>query len=391
VTPGTNGRAQDNVLEVRDLYVEFHTKLGIVRAVNGVSFEVGRGKVVGIVGESGCGKSITAFSILQLVPPPGLITGGQIVLHPAGKSPMNLLEYGRNSVAMRAVRGRHVGMIFQEPMTALNPCYTVGDQITEGILLHQTSDPKEAEAQAIDIVERVGLPQPKRLMASFPHQLSGGMRQRAMIALALSCRPDLLLADEPTTALDVTTQAQILDVMRELQNDFGMSIIFVTHNLGVVAQMCDEVAVMYLGRIVEHASIDELFDDPKHPYTRALMRSIPQLGNRQKGRLAAIAGSVPGAYVHIPGCPFHPRCPAAMPGICDTHVPQLLPVGDGSATVSCFLHHPPSGAATLPSPSGAPVEGPPSLEIGAARVATAAAPAGGEGSASARAMETRPL
>jgi peptide/nickel transport system ATP-binding protein len=352
VTPAANGRAQDNVLEVRDLQVQFHTKLGIVRAVNGVSFEVRRGKVLGVVGESGCGKSITAFSIMQLVPPPGRIIGGEIVLHPAGKPPVNLLQYGRNSDEMRAIRGRHIGMIFQEPMTALNPCYTVGDQITEGILLHQTDDRKRAEAQAIDIVQRVGLPQPKRLMGSFPHQLSGGMRQRAMIALALSCRPDLLLADEPTTALDVTTQAQILDVMRELQNDFGMSIVFVTHNLGVVAQMCDEVAVMYLGRIVERASVEELFDDPKHPYTRALMRSIPQLGNQQKGRLAAIKGTVPGAYAQIAGCPFHPRCPAAMPGVCDTLEPRLLPVANGATSVSCFLHHPPDGVA-VPTHAGA--------------------------------------
>jgi peptide/nickel transport system ATP-binding protein len=337
--------AADNVLEVRDLRVQFHTKLGVVRAVNGVSFEVPRGKVLGVVGESGCGKSITAFAVMQMVPPPGDIAEGSIVLRPNGQPAVDVLKYGRNSEEMRAIRGRHIGMIFQEPMTALNPCYTIGDQITEGILLHRSKDPKEAVTRALDILNRVGLPQPKRLMGTYPHELSGGMRQRAMIALALSCHPDLLLADEPTTALDVTTQAQILDVMRELQSDFGMSIVFVTHNLGVVAQMCDEVAVMYLGRIVERASVEELFDDPKHPYTRALMRSIPQLGSRRKGRLAAIEGGVPNAYSQVPGCSFHPRCPVMMPGVCETITPRLLPVKDGTQ-VACFLHHNPDGSET---------------------------------------------
>jgi peptide/nickel transport system ATP-binding protein len=345
IQPPPPTSAAENVLEVRDLRVEFNTKLGIVRAVNGVSFGVPRGKVLGIVGESGCGKSVTAFAVMQLIAPPGQIKGGSITLRPTGKAPVNILDYGRNSDEMRAIRGRHIGMIFQEPMTALNPCYTVGDQITEGILLHHTKDRKEAASLAIDILQRVGLPQPKRLMTTYPHQLSGGMRQRAMIALALSCRPDLLLADEPTTALDVTTQAQILDVMRELQNDFGMSIMFVTHNLGVVAQMCDEVVVMYLGQIVEHASVEELFDDPKHPYTRALMRSIPQLGMARKARLNVIQGGVPSAFAQVPGCTFHPRCPVAMPGVCDTLQPVLRPVKDGSAEVSCFLHHPPQAIA----------------------------------------------
>ena len=354
-----NGAAgADNVLEIRDLHVQFQTKLGLVRAVNGVSFEVQRGKVLGVVGESGCGKSITAFSVMQLVAPPGRITNGQILLRAKDKPPVDILSYGRNSDEMRGIRGKHVGMIFQEPMTALNPCYTVGDQITEGILLHITQDAKEARARAIDIVRRVGLPQPERLLNTYPHELSGGMRQRAMIALALSCHPDLLLADEPTTALDVTTQAQILDVMRELQHDFGMSIVFVTHNLGVVAQMCDEVAVMYLGKIVERSSVEELFDNPKHPYTRALMRSIPQLGSRRKSRLNVIEGSVPGAYQQVAGCPFHPRCAVAIPGTCETHVPQLLPVAQDGASVSCFLHHNPDGTPALfETPGGAQTVG----------------------------------
>jgi len=337
----TDGRA-DNVVEVRDLHVEFETKLGTVRAVNGVSLDVPRGKVIGVVGESGCGKSQTAFAIMQLIPPPGQITKGQIIFRPKDGPPVDLLTYGRNSDEMRRIRGRHISMIFQEPMTALNPVYTVGDQVMEAILLHQTSDRREAQERAVEILSKVGLPNPRRLLTMYPHQLSGGMRQRAMIALALSCEPDLLLADEPTTALDVTTQAQILDVMRELQSEIGMSIMFITHNLGVVAQMCDEVAVMYLGRIVEHASVEELFDDPKHPYTRALMRSIPRLGSSRHTRLNVIEGSVPSAYARIPGCPFHPRCPVAIPGVCDTFEPVLRAVN--SAEVSCFLYHNPDGS-----------------------------------------------
>src|SRR6266508_4900727 len=346
-----NGQV-DNVIEIQDLHVHFHTKLGTVRAVNGVSLDIPRGKVVGVVGESGCGKSQTAFALMQLVAPPGKIEQGKILFRPReSAAPINLLEYDRDGDAMRAIRGRHISMIFQEPMTALNPLYPIGDQITEAILLHQTKDHKEAEVRAVEILSKVGLPNPKRLLGQFPHQLSGGMRQRAMIALALSCEPDLLLADEPTTALDVTTQAQILDVMRELQAEIGMSILFVTHNLGVIAQMADEVAVMYLGRIVEHAPVEELFDDPKHPYTRALMRSIPQLGSRRKARLAVIEGNVPNAFAQIPGCAFHPRCVVAMPGVCDTTQPQLLPVAGTAASVSCFLHHNPDGT---PSHLGAP-------------------------------------
>jgi peptide/nickel transport system ATP-binding protein len=345
--PGTAADLdRDNVIDVRNLQVEFRTSLGVVRAVNGVSFGVARGKTLGIVGESGCGKSVTAFAIMQLVAVPGVITGGEVVLRAREKAPVNLLTYDPNGDDMRSVRGRHVGMIFQEPMTALNPCYTIGNQIAEGILLHRTSDPAKADAVALDILTRVGLPSPSRLMTTYPHQLSGGMRQRAMIALALSCEPDLLLADEPTTALDVTTQAQILDVMRELQDDIGMSIMFVTHNLGVVAQMCDQVAVMYLGRVVEQAPVEELFDSPRHPYTRALMRSIPQLGAARKGRLEVIQGSVPGQFTKVPGCAFHPRCPDMIPGLCDVQSPRLLSAGD-DALVSCFLHHEPDGSARV--------------------------------------------
>ncbi|HEX2037079.1 MAG TPA: ABC transporter ATP-binding protein [Chloroflexota bacterium] len=345
----------DNVLEVEDLHVHFETKLGTVRAVNGVSFAVPRGKVLGVVGESGCGKSMTTFAVMQLVPAPGKVTQGTIRFRPRGGQEVDLLRYDRSGDEMRRIRGRHIGMIFQEPMTALNPCYTIGDQIMESILLHQTRDKRVAQAQALEVMSRVGLPSPRRLLQAYPHQLSGGMRQRAMIALALCCRPDLLLADEPTTALDVTTQAQILDVMRELQAERGMSILFVTHNLGVVAQMCDEVVVMYLGQVVERAPVVELFDHPKHPYTQALLRSIPQLGRTRRGRLHVIQGGVPGAYAQVRGCPFHPRCPAAMPGLCDVHEPQLRPATE-TAAVSCFLYHRPDGT-PVPGPAVAAASG----------------------------------
>ncbi|HET7771580.1 MAG TPA: ABC transporter ATP-binding protein [Chloroflexota bacterium] len=338
------GTAIDNVVEIDDLHVQFRTRLGVVRAVNGVSLDVPRGKVLGVVGESGCGKSIMALAVMQLVPPPGEITRGRISLRPAGHTPIDVLEHGRNSPEMRAVRGDYVGMIFQEPMTSLNPCYTVGDQIAEGILLHQTPDKAEARRRTIDIIDRVGLPKPAELARRYPHELSGGMRQRAMIALALSCRPDLLIADEPTTAIDVTTQAQILDVMRDLQATSGMSILFITHNLGVIAQMADDVAVMYLGKIVERAPVTAIFGAPQHPYTRALLDSIPLFGSRQKKRLRVIAGSVPGSYTQVPGCPFHPRCPHAKRGVCDVLSPTLQPLG-GGVEVSCFLHHAPTEVA----------------------------------------------
>ncbi|HEU5316675.1 MAG TPA: ABC transporter ATP-binding protein [Chloroflexota bacterium] len=331
--------ASDNVLEIDDLHVHFRTRLGVVRAVSGVTLAVPRGRVLGVVGESGCGKSVMALAVMQLVPPPGEVVRGRITLQVPGREPVDVLRYGRNSQEMRAIRGDHVGMIFQEPMTSLNPCYTVGEQIAEGIILHQTPDRAEAEKRTVAILARVGLPNAARLAHQYPHELSGGMRQRAMIALALSCRPGLLIADEPTTAIDVTTQAQILDVMRELQSDFGMSILFITHNLGVIAQMADEVAVMYLGRIVERAPVEALFEAPLHPYTRALLQSIPRFGSRQKSRLHVIAGSVPGSYTQVPGCPFHPRCPRAIRGVCNVRVPALLPAAGGE--VACFLHHPP--------------------------------------------------
>lgn len=252
---------------------------------------------------------------------------------------MDLLTLEKNGSEMRKIRGNNIGMIFQEPMTSLNPCFTVGHQIEEAIQLHQTQDKGEAARRAIDILQKVGMPNPKRIYDSFPHQLSGGMRQRAMIAMALSCNPTLLIADEPTTALDVTTEAQILDLMRNLQTEIGTSIMFITHNLGVVAQMCDEVVVMYLGRIVERATVDEIFYNPKHPYTILLLRSIPRLGLKRGGTLESIKGTVPDPYSTVNGCPFHARCPSAMPGICDVVMPEEITVaGSPGHTVRCHLY-----------------------------------------------------
>jgi peptide/nickel transport system ATP-binding protein len=331
---------EDNVLEVENLNVHFYTQIGVVRALNGVSFKIPRGKVLGIVGESGCGKSQTSLAVMQLIPKPGKVESGKIKFREFNSDPpIDLLELERNGDEMRNIRGDNISMIFQEPMTSLNPCYTVGDQIEEAIVLHQGVNKEEAHKRAVDILQKVGMPNPDRIAISYPHQLSGGMRQRAMIAMALSCTPTLLIADEPTTALDVTTEAQILELMRDLQREIGMSIMFITHNLGVVAQMCDEVAVMYLGRVVEWASVDDIFYNPKHPYTISLLRSIPRLGSEEHIRLESIKGSVPDPYTRVPGCPFHPRCPSFMPGLCDVEEPQETVV-DGNArhTVRCHLY-----------------------------------------------------
>jgi len=329
----------DDVIRVEDLHLNFYTTIGTVRALNGVSFNIPRGKVLGVVGESGCGKSQTGLAIMQLTPAVGKYEGGQINFkeEPTTKDPVNILSLGKNSDEMRAIRGNNISMIFQEPMTSLNPVFTVGSQIEEAILLHQTKDKGVARQRAIDILDKVGMPNPQRIADSYPHQLSGGMRQRAMIAMALSCTPVLLIADEPTTALDVTTEAQILDLMRGLQAEYGTSIMFITHNMGVVAQMCDEVAVMYLGRVIERAMIDDIYYNPKHPYTISLLRSIPTLGAERAAKLESIKGSVPDPYSTVTGCPFHPRCPAFMPGICDVTMPGEVMMGERHS-VRCHLY-----------------------------------------------------
>ncbi len=332
------------LLSVRNLKTYFPQDEGTVKAVDGASFDVHSGRTLGIVGESGCGKSITARSILRIVDRPGRIVAGQIlfqrqnVADAADVDAMvdltQLTSYGEE---MRAIRGAEIALIFQEPMSSFSPVHTVGNQIIEAILLHQQVDKREARARAINMLRRVGIPLPEQRLEAYAYQLSGGLRQRAMIAMALSCNPRLLIADEPTTALDVTTQAQILDLMRHLQQEYGMAIMLITHDLGVVAEMADDVVVMYLGRIVEQASVDEIFYAPKHPYTQALLRSIPHIRSKARERLASITGFVPHPYNRPPGCPFHPRCASFMPGVCDRREPELQQIDDKHA-VSCFLY-----------------------------------------------------
>ncbi|HYA94085.1 MAG TPA: ABC transporter ATP-binding protein [Thermodesulfobacteriota bacterium] len=289
------------LLEVHELTVHFFTEEGVVRAVENVSFEIYPGEVLGLVGESGCGKTVTGLSLLRLIPiPPGRVVNGDILFD--GKSLLGLEEK-----EMEKVRGNDIAMIFQEPMTSLNPVFTIGDQIMEAIILHQRLDKTEAKKRAIEMLDRVKIPSPEKRMDSYPHQLSGGMRQRAMIAMALSCQPKLLVADEPTTALDVTIQAQILHLLKEIQGEMGMSVILITHDLGVISEIADRLAVMYAGRIFEYGPIEAIFTRMRNPYTYGLMRSIPQL-TEQRGRLYAIPGQVPDP-MHLPvGCKFHPRC-----------------------------------------------------------------------------------
>ena len=327
----------DNVLTINNLKTHFFLDEGTVRAVDGVTMDIPRGKTVGIVGESGCGKSVTAFSALRLVSSPGRIVAGEIVLHRPDRE-IYLTDLDEEGEDIRAIRGHEIAMIFQEPMTSLSPVHTVGFQIVEAIRLHLNLRGEEARSIAVNMLDRVGIPDAERRFAQYPHEMSGGMRQRVMIAMALSCRPALLIADEPTTALDVTIQAQILDLMRDLQDEFQMSIMLITHDLGVVAEMSDEVAVMYMGRIVEHAATEEIFENPKHPYTQALMQSIPGMIRARKTRLQTIRGSVPDPYTQLQGCPFHPRCESAQDGVCNTgDRPELLSVGDGHGA-ACVLY-----------------------------------------------------
>ena len=298
------------LLSIRNLSVEFHTEEGIVRAVNEVSFDIPRGKTVCLVGESGCGKSVSAYSLLGLVSPPGRVVGGEAILDGAAKQ--DLLKLSEKE--FRSIRGNRISMIFQEPMTSLNPVFTIGDQIIEAILSHQAMSKGKARAKAISMLEQVRIPAPEQRVDEYPHQLSGGMRQRALIAMALATEPELLIADEPTTALDVTIQAQILELLKELQADTGLSVLFITHDLGVVAEIADEVVVMYASRIVEKAPARELFANALHPYTRGLFNSLPSLGGNVAGRLKTIEGSVPDPLDFPTGCKFWPRCELAVDG-----------------------------------------------------------------------------
>ncbi len=330
------------LLSVRNLKTHFSQDEGLVKAVDGVSFDMAPGATLGIVGESGCGKSVTARSILRIVDRPGRIVDGEIWFRrpPVNGGPartVNLAQLEPNGQEMRAIRGAEIALIFQEPMSSFSPVHSVGSQIVEAILLHQPVSRREARDKAIEMLRRVGVASPEQRMDQLSNQLSGGLRQRAMIAMALSCHPTLLIADEPTTALDVTTQTQILELMRQLQREDGMAIMLITHDLGVVAEMATDVAVMYLGRVVERAPVDAIFHAPRHPYTRALLRSIPRMRVRSRERLTPIAGAVPHPYDRPTGCPFHPRCESFMAGTCDRRTPSLRPVGDHHA-VSCFLY-----------------------------------------------------
>ncbi len=320
------------ILKLDDLHTYFHVNGEDLKAVRGVSFMIGRGETLGLVGESGCGKTVTALSLMKLVPPPGRVEEGEVLLQNRDAGERNLLLLSEKE--MRAVRGKEMAMIFQEPMTSLNPVFTVGDQVMEAILVHEPVGKREARSRTIELLRAVNIPDPETRIKDYPHQLSGGQRQRVMIAMALSCRPEVLIADEPTTALDVTVQARILRLIARLRDENEMAVLLVTHDLGVVAQETDRVAVMYLGRIVETASTEELFARPLHPYTRALLESVPRLGE-DKERLKTIRGNVPGLS-HIPsGCSFHPRCPIAEE-ICQREEPLSREVSSGH-WVECHL------------------------------------------------------
>jgi oligopeptide/dipeptide ABC transporter ATP-binding protein len=324
------------LLDIRSLETQFFTDDGLARAVDGVSYSLARGETVGVVGESGCGKSVTALSILRLIPnPPGRIVGGEIMFEGA-----NLLDL--SPAEMRRIRGNDISMIFQEPMTSLNPVFTIGNQIGEAVRLHQGLSNKEATNKAIEMLTLVGIPEPARRVHEYPHQLSGGMRQRAMIAMALSCNPKVLIADEPTTALDVTIEAQILDLMRNLQSELGTAVILITHDLGVVAEMARKVVVMYAGKVVEQAPVEAIFAEPNHPYTQGLLNSLPnaELGTAsglQKRRLQEIPGIVP-SLLNLPqGCKFASRCPKAM-AVCEEKEPPLEQVSAEHFS-ACWLNH----------------------------------------------------
>lgn len=318
----------NNLLEVKDLSTHFFTDKGVVKAVDGVSFEIKKGQTLGVVGESGCGKSVTAMSILNLIDKPGKIVGGSILFD--GKELV-----GIDDTNLRSIRGNEISMIFQEPMTSLNPVFKIGDQIIEALSLHQKMDKAHAHAKAIEMLSLVGIPRPERVVNDYPHQLSGGMRQRAMIAMALACNPKLLIADEPTTALDVTIQAQILSLMNELKDKTNTAIMLITHNLGVVAQMADHILVMYSGNVVESSPVEELFANPCHPYTVGLLKSIPSL-DEDKERLYTIEGVVPSPFNLPEGCYFAPRCDRAM-DICHKKRPEQVQITKDHS-VRCFLY-----------------------------------------------------
>ena len=328
---------EDLLLSVKDLKTHFFSREGTVKAVDGVSFDLNKGQTLGIAGESGCGKSVTAQSILRIVPQNGRIVGGEILLY-TDDGPKDLTKMDWKGKQIRSIRGSRVSMIFQEPMTAFSMLYTIGNQIMEVIRLHQRCDKKEAKSRAVDILDQVGMPKPAQTVDAYPFAVSGGMRQRAMIAMALSCHPGLLIADEPTTAVDVTIQAQVLELMKKLQEELNMALIIITHDLAVIAELCDRVMIMYLGKDVEAASVEDIYGTPKHPYTVGLLNSIPRLGEGTSQEIEAIEGGVPSPYEMPPGCPFHPRCPYVIQDLCDREFPAPREIAPDH-TVSCYLYH----------------------------------------------------
>ena len=332
------------LLSVENLKTCFELDEGTVKAVDGVSFVVHPSKVLGIVGESGCGKSVTIKSILRIVEKPGRITSGKILFQSAKSKErsesgyIDLAQLEPRGRQIRSIRGNEIALIPQEPMAAFSPVHTIGNQITEAVLLHRSIDSSEAQRIAVERLHEVGVPNPERCMDMYSWELSGGLRQRAMIGMALICEPSLLIADEPTTAIDVTTQAQVLNLLRKLQKEHNTAIIFITHDLGVIAQLADDVVVMYLGRVMEVGPIDDIFHNPQHPYTKALLKSIPTINTVNRSRLPIIEGSIPHPFHRPKGCPFHQRCLDAMPGSCDQQLPALHPVTDHQS-VSCFKFH----------------------------------------------------
>ena len=340
----TNGQA---LLQVQELKTYFPTDEGVVRAVDGISFDIQPGQTLGVVGESGCGKSTVGRSILQILDRPGRVEEGAMLWRTdsldGGETVVDMAKEKPNSRTMRTIRGQDIALIFQEPMTSFSPVHTIGNQMIEMIRLHQDVSKKEAKNQSVELLQSVGIPNPEQRVNEYSFQLSGGLRQRAMIAMALSCDPKLLIADEPTTALDVTTQAQILDLLRQLQEQNGMAIMLITHNLGVIAEMVDEIVVMYLGRAVESGPVNDVFLNPQHPYTQGLLRSIPSIYGSEIKRLPSITGSIPHPFNRPSGCTFRPRCPQFIEGTCDMYEPVFQNLEGTEQLVSCFLHHSPAG------------------------------------------------
>lgn len=325
-----------SLLEISGLKTHFFTDDGVVKAVDGVDLTVNANRTLCILGESGCGKSVMARSILRIVDAPGRITEGRIDYRAADGRSINLATAKQGSRQLREIRGSDIAMIFQEPMSSLGPIQKIGKQIVETILLHRRMSKKQARVTAIEMLDRVGIPDAARRFESYPFELSGGMRQRAMIAMALCCQPRLLIADEPTTALDVTTQAQILELIADIKKEFNMAVLLITHDLGVVAEVAEDVAVMYMGKVVEKGDVYSIFETPQHPYTRALMASVPRIGMVKKKRLPAIRGMVPHPLARPTGCPFRTRCDSVIAGVCEKNIPDMVEVGQ--STVACFLH-----------------------------------------------------